>query len=121
VLVLCSIGRGAEELSYEKDIQPIFNVHCVECHSAEKREARLDLSTLAGIVKGGKSGPVIRAGAVGSSSLWGLVAAGKMPRDDTGRSAAKVYILDIRPDTSPQKQGFQTLLWMKGLEKSLGQ
>lgn len=87
VLVLCSIGRGAEELSYEKDIQPIFNVHCVECHSAEKREARLDLSTLAGIVKGGKSGPVIRAGAVGSSSLWGLVAAGKMPRDADPLSA----------------------------------
>tara|TARA_Y100001934_G_scaffold283338_1_gene402297 strand:- start:3140 stop:5746 length:2607 start_codon:yes stop_codon:yes gene_type:complete len=71
----------AEGVSYEESIQPILAAHCVKCHSKENREARLDLGDLAGIVKGGKSGPVVRAGAVGSSRLWGMIAADKMPKD----------------------------------------
>jgi mono/diheme cytochrome c family protein len=33
------------KLSYSKDIQPILQQNCVNCHNANKRKAGLDLST----------------------------------------------------------------------------
>jgi len=35
---------GARPLSYEVDVQPVWDRHCVSCHGPEKMEARLDLS-----------------------------------------------------------------------------
>ena len=32
------------ELSFKKDVQPILNKECAECHSAQKHKGKLDLS-----------------------------------------------------------------------------
>ncbi|TXE09620.1 hypothetical protein FUA26_09025 [Seonamhaeicola algicola] len=43
---------------YSAYIKPILNAKCVSCHNPEKRKGALDLSTIEGITKGGKNGPL---------------------------------------------------------------
>ncbi|MBM3993069.1 MAG: MFS transporter [Planctomycetes bacterium] len=45
---------------YEKDVRPILNGSCVQCHG-KTATAGLDLRTLEGIMKPGKSGPAVVA------------------------------------------------------------
>jgi hypothetical protein len=55
---------------FEKDILPIFQVKCTNCHGAEKQRAGLDLRAKAPILKGGESGPAISVGSAEKSELW---------------------------------------------------
>lgn len=63
---------------FETDIEPILKTTCVRCHG-EKKRADLDLRTLAGLFKGGESGPAVRPGKVEDSLLYEKVHAGAMP------------------------------------------
>ncbi len=44
---------------FEKNIRPVLNDHCFECHSAEKQESDLRLDSRESMLKGGASGPAI--------------------------------------------------------------
>jgi hypothetical protein len=65
--------------SYQDDIRPLLQAKCVRCHGDKPRKADLDLSTPAGILKGGESGPALVPGQAGKSPLYEKVHAGKMP------------------------------------------
>ncbi|HTB82809.1 MAG TPA: c-type cytochrome domain-containing protein [Candidatus Sulfotelmatobacter sp.] len=49
-------------LTYDTDMKPIFDVSCVKCHSGDHPKARLHMDTLAGVLKGTKQGPILKAG-----------------------------------------------------------
>ena len=49
-------------VTYDTDIKPIFQASCVKCHSGERPKARLHMDTLAGVLKGTKSGPIVKPG-----------------------------------------------------------
>ncbi len=51
-----------EPVRYEKDIEPILVNKCMTCHSGPVKEAKLDMSSFASLVKGGKSGKPIVPG-----------------------------------------------------------
>ena len=71
---------GAGELTFEKDIRPIFRAHCFDCHGAsEKLEGNLDLRLVRYIVRGGDTGPAIEPGNAATSYLLQRVKAGEMP------------------------------------------
>jgi hypothetical protein len=53
---------GRETVSFALDVAPILSANCVGCHNAQQPDAELNLSTFAGILKGGESGPVMVAG-----------------------------------------------------------
>src|SRR5262245_54448695 len=67
--------------SFEKDVRPILDAKCVKCHNSGKtrKYADLDLSTPAGILKGGESGPAVVAGKPEKSLLYEKVHKGEMP------------------------------------------
>lgn len=65
--------------AYEREIRPLFETKCLRCHGAKAKKADLDLSTPAGIAKGGESGPVIVAGKPDESPLFEKVHEGEMP------------------------------------------
>lgn len=65
--------------SFADDIQPLFQSKCIRCHGAKARKADLDLSTPAGVRKGGESGPVIVPGKPAESALFEKVHEGEMP------------------------------------------
>ena len=58
-----------KDVTYEKDIKPIFEASCTKCHGAERPKAGLRLTTLADVLKGGKEGKVIEVGKSEKSSL----------------------------------------------------
>ena len=51
-------------------INPLLQAHCIDCHNADKHRGKLNLSTLAGLQAGGKSGAVVIAGDAANSDLF---------------------------------------------------
>ena len=49
-------------VTFDKDILPIFKASCTRCHGAERPRAGLRLDTLAGTLKGGHDGKMVVPG-----------------------------------------------------------
>ncbi len=71
----------SKEATFENAILPIFEARCLKCHSGDNPKAKLDLSGLGSILKGGKRGAAIRIGAAESSLLWERIAGNEMPKE----------------------------------------
>ena len=52
----------AARIDYQRQVQPIIEKHCLECHSQDKRKGGLSLATYADALDGGRNGPVDPAG-----------------------------------------------------------
>ena len=74
--------------SFEADILPILNAHCLQCHGGVHQKNDLDLRTLAALLKGGKSGAAIVAGNSEESLLWQKIVKDEMPKTDNKVSEA---------------------------------
>src|SRR4051812_22721325 len=65
-----SVSRAAEDkIDFARDIQPIFQNSCVECHGAQKQKGGLRLDSRAAGMKGGTTGTAIIAGKAAESLL----------------------------------------------------
>jgi hypothetical protein len=65
LVALCAGGvRAADADFFEKKVRPVFVEHCYKCHSAQAQKLRggLRLDTVAGIRKGGETGPLFVPG-----------------------------------------------------------
>ena len=67
-----------KQVSFEKDVMPIFKANCISCHKADKKKGKLDMSTYADLRKGGKQGDPIKPGDPGKSILVDMIS-GKEP------------------------------------------
>ena len=66
-----SPARPLPTAYYKRDIQPIFEKRCYECHSDKKQKGGLRLDKKASVLQGGDSGkPVVFAGKSGESLLF---------------------------------------------------
>ncbi len=77
---------------FASDIQPLLKRHCLKCHGPAKREARLNLSTPGGIIRGGMNGAVLVPHDLDASLLWKRVADDEMPPDEPLSDGAKVLL-----------------------------
>jgi len=68
---LSKLPPAAEKkgVTYERDIRPLFESSCFQCHSGERSKAGLHLDTLDGVLKGSKEGKVVLAGNAEKSQL----------------------------------------------------
>lgn len=64
-------------VDFAKEIQPIFQKSCLECHGAGKQKGDLRLDTKEAALKGGKNGPAIVAGKSDKSDLFHRIILGK--------------------------------------------
>lgn len=72
--ILAGCGRGA--VSYGRDVRPILEKNCVECHVPGQKgyeASGLDLTTYDTLMKGGKFGPLVKPGDAFTSALNMLV------------------------------------------------
>jgi Planctomycete cytochrome C len=72
ILVACGPGT----VSYSRDVRPILDKHCLECHvpGQKGQEASgFDLTSYDTLMKGGKFGPLIKPGDAFTSALNMLV------------------------------------------------
>jgi uncharacterized membrane protein len=68
--VRSSLSNPGENTFYGARIDPIFSARCVTCHGPSKHKANLRLDSYRSVMRGGKDGPVIRAGNVQGSDLF---------------------------------------------------
>jgi hypothetical protein len=86
-------GDGAPPPSFEKDILPLLEQKCHDCHGGDVKEGRLDLRTLSAILRGGESGPALVRGAPQTSLLVEKVLAGEMPPGKEKLTAAELAMI----------------------------
>ena len=68
-----------DALSYSKDIEPVLNHRCSECHNNIKKEGKLDMSSYELLVKGGSRGSPVKPGASDASLLVKLAGRTEKP------------------------------------------
>jgi uncharacterized membrane protein len=68
--VAASVASAGANTFYGARVEPVFETRCVTCHGPSKHRANLRLDSYRGVMRGGKSGPVIRAGNVQGSDLF---------------------------------------------------
>ena len=64
---------------FDTDVLPIFQQHCLQCHSDQARQGGLSLETLERVLAGGDSGAVVVAHEPLASRLLVLINSGGMP------------------------------------------
>jgi len=57
------------DVTFDKDIAPLFKASCIRCHGQNYPKAQLRLDTLEGVLKGTKQGPILKAGDSANSLL----------------------------------------------------
>lgn len=84
MLVIASSAIADENPTprFARDVQPLLKRHCLKCHGPAKREGGLNLSTPAGIVRGGKNGAALVPHDVTASLLWKRIAEDEMPPEE---------------------------------------
>ena len=67
--------------SFARQIRPILELRCYECHDENERESELVLTTVKGLLTGGKkAGPAIVAGLPGASPILEYLSGARHPR-----------------------------------------
>jgi mono/diheme cytochrome c family protein len=70
VLLIAAALPGAQAVDFVKDVQPILEDHCSDCHGDEKQKSAMRLDTVVGILRGGESGePLVVPGRSAESYL----------------------------------------------------
>lgn len=70
-------ASAATKVDFAKDIAPIFEKSCVECHGAEKQKGKLRLDTKEATFKGGENGDAVVAGKPDKSDVYRRVVLAK--------------------------------------------
>ncbi len=97
LLFICFVPIKAQRAPlFKSEVLPVLQTNCVKCHSDQQKMAGLDLSSFAGVMAGGSSGPVIAPGKPERSLLWKMIETGKMPlgskMSDPDKQLIKTYI-----------------------------
>jgi uncharacterized membrane protein len=83
----------AAGVSFAKDVMPIFENSCSECHGGKQIKEGLDMSTYEGLMAGSFNGTVLVAGNSAESLLVDLVSKGKMPKRGAKLTAEQIQII----------------------------
>ncbi|MBI1313169.1 DUF1553 domain-containing protein [bacterium] len=65
--------------AFETHVRPVFARKCGKCHSEKVQKGGLDLSSMAGVRRGGESGEAAIGETLDESLLWVYVEGGEMP------------------------------------------
>ncbi len=90
-------AQPADSVDFTRDVKPILEQTCVECHGPEKVKARLRMDTVAALQKGGKNGPLLKPGDPENSLIMrrvlGLDGEDQMPLDKDPLTEAQIDTL----------------------------
>jgi mono/diheme cytochrome c family protein len=86
VLCLAAGPVQAAEVDFVKDIKPILEKSCVQCHGPKKANSDLRLDSRAAVLKGSRHGAVVVPGKAADSLLAQVL---QLPADDSKHMPAK--------------------------------
>lgn len=95
LVLLGATPTHAADVSYQRDVWPIFKRHCLGCHTEGKAKGGLRLDDIAALKKGGKHGALFVSGKPEKSLLVQQVTGDppEMPENEPPLTAEKVKIL----------------------------
>ncbi len=88
VLLGATSGHAGDSL-LERDVLPILTKQCLGCHGGLRQKGGLDMRTIPLMLKGGDSGPAVKAGDLNGSEMWKKIAADTMPPNEKKLTAAE--------------------------------
>lgn len=102
--------HAAAPVSYLREVAPLFRQHCNGCHRPGKEKGGVDLTSVAGILRGGKHGPAVVPGDPRAGTLLGEVSGpdAAMPKEGDRVPEAGVALLErwiregAHDDTPPE-------------------
>ena len=83
----------AANVTFAKDVLPVFRTYCLDCHSGPKPKGSVDLTTVAAIMKGKRGKPILRPGDPAASSVFTSVEDGAMPPEGKAPSEAEKRLI----------------------------
>ncbi|WP_160164474.1 PSD1 and planctomycete cytochrome C domain-containing protein [Pedosphaera parvula] len=90
-------AKEAAKVSYTRDIKPILDASCSECHSSDEQKGQFDASTVASLIKGGKKAhPAIIPGKPDESAMVQYLRGQKepqMPKGNSKLSADELHLI----------------------------
>jgi len=84
---------ASADVSFSKDVQPILQSRCVNCHGGQRTEKGLNMTSYDKLMAGSQNGPVIMAGDPNKSTLIQLVSQGKMPKSGPHLLPVQIQLL----------------------------
>jgi uncharacterized membrane protein len=93
---------------FEAAVQPIFKAKCFQCHNEQKTKGELLMTTVAGLLKGGKNGPIWVAGDALNSHI---IQRANLPLDDKKHMPPKG-----KAQLTPQEIGLLTAWVQSGAD-----
>src|SRR5271155_4763452 len=97
VLICAAASSAADrEISFTKDIQPIFQASCWKCHGPSVQSSGLDLSSRESALKGGKGGAALGPGDAQKSRMYRMAAGLEKPAMPLGGKLKAEEIEAIR-------------------------
>ena len=86
----------AARIDFGRQIQPVLEKHCLECHNQDRRRGGLSLATYSDALEGGRTGAVIKPGGGARSLLIHRVTGAvepQMPKDEVPLTAAEIALI----------------------------
>lgn len=104
---------AADAPSYMRDVRPVLHGQCQGCHQPASKAGNLDLTTYAGLAKGGNRGAAFRAGAAAESLMVKYIKGEMQPMMPLGGTALpkeqidgiSAWIAAGGKDDTPQDSG----------------
>lgn len=84
---------SADEVSFARDVLPILQNKCINCHGGQRTAEGLDMKTYDALMAGSENGSVITPGDSTRSSFITLSAEGKMPKRGPKLTAEELRLL----------------------------
>ncbi|WP_339731338.1 PSD1 and planctomycete cytochrome C domain-containing protein [uncultured Gimesia sp.] len=84
------------DFPFEKQVAPILQKHCIECHNDSTRDGGLSLESQSSTLKGGESGNVLVAGKPDESSLLDYVIGPEPEMPKKGKPLSKAEIETLK-------------------------
>lgn len=86
---------GADKITFDDHVFPVFEQACLNCHNPDKAKGGLDLSTFSATLKGGSGGKIVDAGDPGAKLIAVVThsAEPRMPPEGDKVAADKVTLL----------------------------
>ena len=81
-----SLAPARAAVDFAKDVVPILQSRCVECHGPDKQKGKLRLDSKADLLKGGKDGEVVKPGDAANSEVVKRIL---LPKDNDDRMPSK--------------------------------
>ena len=89
-------GAAAPRVDFARQIKPILEKRCLECHSEEKRKGGLSLASYSDVLDGGRNGAAVRPGSSVRSLIVHRVMGRiepQMPKDEDPLSPSEIALL----------------------------